>query len=888
MASMVATAFTSTSDQYSPAMTVEKGSRNKRKFMADPPLTDPNKLIPSPQIESVNFEFSADKFGIIPSHGLMNGCDVCSMTQETSGGLKLDLGLSCTKGVGPSQPRDEIKTTEDFHDADWSDLIESQLEELVLSNLDTIFKSAIKKVVACGYSEEIAMRAVLRSGIFYGFKDIISNIVDNTLAFLCRRTETDSSIEHYFEDLQQMEKYVLAELVCVLCEVRPFFSVGDAMWCLLICDMNVSHACAMESTPLGSLVDGNENSSASLQPHIPSEAGISESNNATFCKSTPIVTSIHYPSEIPNGSSDTCGHRFQPEASTMTGFQHVTPKSLTGLIPEKECPSPLFQTFDKTLTATGPSRPPTAVEKFVASRKVSGITKREYILRQKSLQLEKYNRNSGAKGASRKLRSFGGLVLDKKLKSLADSASMKMKNASIKVNKIGASIPQDNVQNNFPINNGVASTSVFGSENGNSSIELPSSDITSSLLPVNTSPAFAANNTELSLSLPTKYCSTPIPISYNTASASNIISNEKCTAQWVPQVKKDEMILKLVPRVTELQSQLQEWTEWANQKVMQAARRLSKDKAELKTLLLEKEEVERLKKEKKTSEQTNMKIQAERENALRKASGQIERANAAVRRLEIENAALRRELEAAKLRAAESSESCQEVLKREKKILMKFQSLEKQKAMFQDELVAKKRKLMELYQQMEQAKVVHNQLEARWEQEKKAKEDFLTLASSLRKEREQIEASAQSKEVTTKLKAGLRKYKDDIERLEKEISQLRLKTDSSKIAALKRGIDGSYASKLTDCRNASLPKDTRMPYISTLVADFEDHSESGGLKREHECVMCLSEERSVVFLPCAHQVLCMTCNQLHQKQGMKDCPSCRSPIQQRISVRYSS
>ncbi|MCE2054990.1 hypothetical protein HAX54_041755 [Datura stramonium] len=898
MASMVAKAFTSTSAQYSPAMTVpEKGSRNKRKFMADPPLTDPNKLIPSPQIEYTSFEFSADKFGIIPSHGLMNGCDICSTKQDTSGGLKLDLGLSCTVGsleVGPSQPRDEMKTTEDFHDAVWSDLIESQLEELVLSNLDTIFKSAIKKIAACGYSEEIAARAVLRSGIFYGFKDIMSNIVDNTLAFLCSRQETDLSTEPYFEDLQQMEKYVLAELVCVLREVRPFFSTGDAMWCLLICDMNVSHACAMDSTPLGSLVDGNENSSASLQPPIASEAEISESTNTTFCKSTPTVTSLHYPSAIPNVSSDTSGHSFQTEACTMTGVQHVKPKSsvvLTGHIPEKECPNPLFETFDKTLTATGPSRPPTAVEKFVASRKVSGVTKREYILRQKSLQLEKYNRTSGSKGASRKLRSFGGLVLDKKLKSLADSASTKMKNASMKVNKIGSAIPQDNVWNKFPINNRVASTSVFGSENGNSSIELPSSDIPSSLLPVNASPAFAATNTELSLSLPAKYSSTPVPIGYNaeaSTSASHIISNEKCNAQWVPQVKKDEMILKLIPRVTELQSQLQEWTEWANQKVMQAARRLSKDKAELKTLLLEKEEVERLKKEKKTLEENNMKKYAERESALRKASGQIERANAAVRRLEIENAALRREMEAAKLRAAESSASCQEVLKREKKILMKLQSWEKQKAIFQDELVAEKRKLMELYQQMEQAKVIHSQLEARWKQEKKAKEDFLTLASSLRKEREQIEASAKSKEVTTKLKAGLRKYKDDIERLEKEISQLRLKTDSSKIASLKRGIDESYASKLTDFRNVSLPKDSRVPYISTLMADFEDHSESGGLKREHECVMCLSEERSVVFLPCAHQVVCMTCNQLHQKQGMKDCPSCRSPIQQRIAVRYSS
>lgn len=177
-------------------------------------------------------------------------------------------------------------------------------------------------------------------------------------------------------------------------------------------------------------------------------------------------------------------------------------------------------------------------------------------------------------------------------------------------------------------------------------------------------------------------------------------------------------------------------------------------------------------------------------------------------------------------------------------------------------------------------------MQGRWKLEKAATEDLLRQASSIRKEREQIETSAKSKEDTTKLKAesSLQKYKDDIERLEKEISQLRLKTDFSKIAALKRGIDGSYASKVTDFRNAPLPKDTQIPY---LVTDFEEYSQDGGVKRERECVMCLSEEMSVVFLPCAHQVVCTTCNELHEKQGMKECPSCRSLIQQRICVRYA-
>ncbi|RYR59671.1 hypothetical protein Ahy_A05g025583 [Arachis hypogaea] len=70
----------------------------------------------------------------------------------------LELGLSSpvvSSEVGISQPKEEHEVDE-LSDADWSNLTEVQLEELLLSNLDTIFKSAIKKIVASGYTEEVA------------------------------------------------------------------------------------------------------------------------------------------------------------------------------------------------------------------------------------------------------------------------------------------------------------------------------------------------------------------------------------------------------------------------------------------------------------------------------------------------------------------------------------------------------------------------------------------------------------------------------------------------------------------------------------------------------------------------------------------------------------
>ncbi|KAL5782431.1 hypothetical protein ACOSP7_007460 [Xanthoceras sorbifolium] len=894
MASLVAKG-TSSSCQLSPLISVqEKGSRNKRKFRADPPLGEPNKIIPSPQSECPTYEFCAEKFESTQSHGQTGACDLCGTNQDHSDGLKLDLGLSSAVGsseVGPSRPREELEA-EEFQDADWSDLTESQLEELVLSNLDAIFKSAIKKIVGCGYTEEVATKAVLRSGLCYGCKDTVSNIVDNTLAFLRSGQEVNTSREHYFEDLQQLEKYILAELVCVLREVRPFFSTGDAMWCLLICDMNVSHACAMDGDPLGNFpgdVPSSGNSYASTQPQLKAETKNSELNLPNPCKPVPSIP---------------CSHSSQSEAPNVAVPNIAKSKNspVLSALSEKESTNSMSDTADKTFSVAGTSQSPALEEKFVGSRKVhSGSSKREYMLRQKSLHLEKHYRTYGSKGSSRaaKLSGLGGLILDKKLKSVSETTSVNIKNASLKVSK-AIEVHQDNGNQNIS-NPGSSLPAVFNSESANAISVLPKTTIPPILAPIssppaiplaNALPALSTADTELSLSLSAKSDSVQVPVNTNSEAPNcNVagISYDKSLGQWVPQDKKDEMIVKLVPRVRELQNQLQEWTEWANQKVMQAARRLSKDKAELKTLRQEKEEVERLKKEKQILEENTMKKLSEMENALCKASGQVERANSAVRRLEVENAGLRLEMEAAKLRAAESAASCQEVSKREKKTQMKFQSWEKQKTFFQEELVTEKRKVAQMLQELEQAKVLQEQSEARWQQEEKAKEDLLMQASSIRKEREHIEASSKSKEDSIKSKAetNLVRYKDDIQKLEKEISQLRLKSDSSKIAALRRGIDGSYAGRLSDIRNGSMQKESRTPFFSQVVTDLHDFTGTGGVKRERECVMCLSEEMAVVFLPCAHQVVCTTCNELHEKQGMKDCPSCRGPIQRRIPVRYA-
>lgn len=153
-------------------------------------------------------------------------------------------------------------------------------------------------------------------------------------------------------------------------------------------------------------------------------------------------------------------------------------------------------------------------------------------------------------------------------------------------------------------------------------------------------------------------------------------------------------------------------------------------------------------------------------------------------------------------------------------------------------------------------------------QEKTAKGKLTAQACAIKKERKELEALGKAEEERIKAKAesDVKYYVENIKRLERDITELKLKSEYSRIVALKKG--GG---------NESKPR------------KVENHGGGGvaKIKRERECVMCLSEEMSVIFLPCAHQVLCLKCNELHEKEGMMDCPSCRGTIQRRIQARFA-
>jgi len=971
----------------------EKGSRNKRKFRADPP--PPLPLVPCIDCNANSDTNDSDK-GFVVMNGWKMGCPSMNDSfRNSNDGVDVNISTSathnhdhasscygfcnCCKAQHEHQPnscncsgpeeihrepgygyeefspsREQLQEEEDLEglpEADWNEITESQLEDLLLTNLDTIYKSAIKKIAACGYTEDVTLKAVLKYGRCYGSKDILSNIIDNAMAYFSNSHDA-SSKDHSFEDLQQLEKYALAEMVCILREVRPFFSNGDAMWCLLICDMNVAHACAMDEDTLSNLnkdsmpansqaaspVESNPETSSSFMPQAVStsmpvfQSDVSPphpvvQNPQASNSSIPFVTEMPtFPVEgfsmSDNMVQNACKHHNTSGSNILEYMQSETVHPQCRTVDSKFRCSMQIGGVLSSDHFQGSSAFTAAIEsESEPGSHVSDMTAEDCVLsmaqpfpKDKNVRYEAAQTDDMKSNLANVKRDSGTLFLptvvtDKPDRVERSEASL-LKMSLIEKGSLWVGIENSNMrcrtksgscvtfsggteveQNSVDISDSMQTSLLIGKPNQSVEPELSMRGCRIDPETVDDASSFAVTGTELSLSLAsvgdvgaevvndsTSVYEDAADSNYDTVSLDQIFGGNGS------QDRKDEMLMKMFHRVRELETLLQVWTEWAQQKVMQAAHRLSKDKAELKALRQEKEEAVRLKKEKQSLEESTMKKLSEMENALRKASGQVERANAAVRKLEDENAQVRRDMEAAKLSASESATACQEAINREKGMQKKLEAWERQKARLQEELVSEKRKLVHLQQQLVKAKERKLQIEVKWRQEEKAKEEAIMRAEAEKREKEQVDATAKRREAALRRKEEIdsQQYRDDVQRLEREIAQLRLTSESSKLAAMQWGSDCRFASCLPDTNSIEVLKQTNARLLSE-IAELQDLSRRE-VRRDRECVMCLSEEMSVVFLPCAHQVVCSKCNELHENEGMKDCPSCRTPIQQRVCV----
>ncbi|KAG6497184.1 MND1-interacting protein 1-like [Zingiber officinale] len=794
----------------------DKCSRNKRKFLADTPILD----IPDPSLKESPPQdydpFPSEPFEDFEAH--VNTCNACRV---------ISLSLKKTLEV------------EDGREADWSGMTETQLEDLLLSNLDTSYKNAIKKVTSYGYKESIAINAILDVGRCSSCNNPVVGIAEHALEFLASGKTVDvSERENASEQIKELEKSLLEDMIGLLREMQPFFSRGDAMWCLLMCDMNLSHACPNEIDPFCSSeckdVSGYSASRSISGCNSYKSTSVMSESNAASVKLNP---SLFYPQTSLKAEAFSLG------SISSLPSQFYASDSVHGALPLKEPLVSSFTSLEKNLFSYSSPSPSLQSVKPAGSKKSFSSSSRN---RYRSNHSERNGRVHGYRSGSRvtKTRNFTNLLLNKKCQSVTGSINIDPNPFPSKLDKTVELTASDSIAiQNFSFTAGSSNTTSSGLNKASKNHSEPS---TSSDAP---------------LSLTTNTCQ-----DVTTGTKSNCVSSfvyNQDNPNWKYLIAKDEILLKLVPQVEELKTQVNDWTEWAQEKVMQAARRLNKDKAELQILRREKDEAARLLKERETLEVSMMKKVAETEYAWSKACAQYEMSNATMERLKDENHQLKQELEVSKAHAAKLATNCQDATMREIMTLKKIQSREREKQTLAEELAAEKHKFLHLNRGLVEAKERHDQSEDRWKIEHKAKQDALMLVAAERKEREQIEASSKLEEAALALKAesDLQRHNEEIRRLQEQISKMRMDSHT-KVPALSWNMNAH----------------SNIDIFNSQVSENE-------VQRDRECVMCLTEEVSVVFLPCSHQVVCEKCNKLHERQGLKDCPSCRTPIHRRIHVR---
>lgn len=263
-----------------------------------------------------------------------------------------------------------------------------------------------------------------------------------------------------------------------------------------------------------------------------------------------------------------------------------------------------------------------------------------------------------------------------------------------------------------------------------------------------------------------------------------------------------------------------------------------------------------------------MKRISEMENDLRKVSSHVDKANMIARTLENENAVIRADIEASKLSESESLTACIEATKKEKKRLKRLVAWEKQKMKLQEEVAGEKEKIKALTRSLAQITQEEKEYEEKWREEQEAKERALAQVEEEQRSKEATEARNKRKveSVRLKIEIDFQRHKDDLQRLEQELSRL---------------------SKASSNDSSLLSNNTSSPIkVSKLLEELErlDGFYEKEENNDRECLICMKDEVSVVFLPCAHQVVCTSCSDSFMGGGKATCPCCRVPIQQRIRV----
>lgn len=169
----------------------------------------------------------------------------------------------------------------------------------------------------------------------------------------------------------------------------------------------------------------------------------------------------------------------------------------------------------------------------------------------------------------------------------------------------------------------------------------------------------------------------------------------------------------------------------------------------------------------------------------------------------------------------------------------------------------------------------------KWRREIKAKEEAITLVEEERRAKEAADVTIKRNHeaLRRKIEVDFQRHKDDIHRLEEELSRVRA---STVLAQPTKPFSNVLSSGDSDMPKPVKENNTKIVQGSNKPQNLPRK------RRDRECVICLKEDVNVVLLPCAHQVLCVGCSEQQEMTGKSSCPCCSAQIEQRIRVYGAS
>ncbi|KAF8655126.1 hypothetical protein HU200_061263 [Digitaria exilis] len=697
----------------------------------------------------------------------------------------------------------------------------NDLRDVALNSLHMFFTTAVQMLSSEGYTEDDVLNAVVDSALCYQYDGPINKITEHARTLLqSGGHQVDYSCSENVDTvLHMLGLYFICNASRLLKACCPFFTLGDALWCILLCDLDISIARAAFVHMIGY---GNGQS----EGHALRQCNICEGR------------------ENVNEISEGCGC----SSSTESPAQFVPPQYEAA----QRIWSNILITYIVSLqkSATKNEDAPSAQDES-SPVPMAAV---QHNKKAKKGKRSKTNSMKPQKDSGKDVVVFKNIQQIQQVKCISKTSARMLKESRSLMAFLGSVQSTSTGISEVVNKKGLQPSTFLPTEPlpGPSSIKRRDSPVmvsTGSL----SSPVSCCSISSCSVKAESKQQMEPdaVQVSLPHTPAEGFefyFSRDGMQTTWVTKGREEELALKLVQRLGELKLEVKAWTDWANERVMQSTNRLVNERTVLLSLKKDKTDDE-------VPDLFNKKKLEETQRALDSTSDELDRVTSRVQELTDKITHSRREKKAVQLQAKQADESFANLLSKETEFMDRLKSMETEKILLQEELVAGKSKLSNLLKNLEQARRSEDIVKKRCQEGENMLNALEKQVNFERTELERIDTSARAKSSKLLLKA-----QKDKEWLQANIRNLKEQVDEM-----------SSSSKLQMVAKFMTPPGFMIDSV----------------QREQECAMCLEEEVSVVFLPCGHQVVCAGCNQRHRDGGLTECPSCRAPIKRRICARFA-